>query len=146
MAIDYSPQILAVLKEILKVLKGPDTVIGEYAGWKFEKRGKSVFYNREVTLAGATMNIELPISTAIQLNRIEQYFNSANARSFNVRVYSMVNPAAYVTLDAQTAHTTDSRVNQLGSEFKYRPHKITLEYSAYTVGDKVSIEIQVDEL
>lgn len=143
---DYSQAILEVLKEILSVLNGPAPVIGEYAGWKFEKRGKSVFYNKEITLAGATMNAELPFSGAIQLNRVEQYFNSANARTFNVRVYSKVNPAAYATLDSQSAHTTDSRILQLGSEYKYRPHRLAIEYSSYTVGDKISIEVQVDEL
>ena len=125
----------------------PNKEIGEYNGWTYEKHGKSIVYNRVVTLAGSTIEVELPFSNAIKLNRVEQYFNTTNARTFNVRMYSNIDPSAYADLDTQSGNIGTSRVVQFGAEYKYpSATKLVIDYSSYTADDKAIIQLQVDEL
>lgn len=124
-----------------------DTEYGTINGWDYARKEKSYFFTRELTLAGATISAELPLGKKpMQLNRASMFFNSTNARTFTIRVHSKNNPASYDTLDAAVAHTTDSRILQLGAEYKYRAHKIAFNFSAFTAADIVSLEVQADEL
>lgn len=124
-----------------------DTESGNINGWNYTRKGKSYFFTQELILAGVTMFAELPLGLKpMQLNRTGMYFNTANARTFTERVHSKNNPASYDTLDAAVAHTSDSRILQLGVEYKYRAHKLAFNFSAYTAGDIVSLEVQADEL
>ena len=125
----------------------PIKEIGEFSGWTYEKNGKTAVYNRVLTLTGSTIEVELPFSEAVQLNRVEQYFNTSNARTFNVRMYSNLDPSAYADLDTQSGNTGTSRVVQFGAEYKYpSATKLVIDYSSYTADDKAIIQIQVDEL
>ena len=121
--------------------------IGEFEGWTYRKIDGITVYNRVVVLTGSTKAVKLPFSKGIKLNRIEQWFDSTNARSFNTRLYSGIRTDAYVGLDTQSGHISTSRLVQFGDEFKYpSATKLEINYSSYTADDEVAIQVQVEDL
>ena len=127
----------------------PDIDIGEFEGWKYKRIGKTVVYNRDVTLTGSAQAIELPFSKGIQLNRIEQYAyrpgGSISARTYNTRMHSHINPDAYADLDTQPAVTHTARSVYFCEKYP-TASKLVINFSSTTADDKVSIQVQVDEL
>lgn len=115
-------------------------------GWEEVRSGTTIIYSKEVTLAGATQTETLSLSQTLFLfQHIYMSFNSANARTYNIRQYNAKNIALYTTLDSVTGHTSDSRIVQLGVEHRTRSHKLEWNFSAYTVGDIINIEVAVEE-
>lgn len=132
---------------ILKLLRieEAETTITTYNEWTHTQTGKSHIYQKTITLAGATQTETLPfIGYGHQLNHIFMAFNSANARTFTIDSYGFGNPTLYVRLDNVIGHTTPSRIVQLGAEFKTRVIRLDFNFSAYTVGDVIGIEVQVN--
>ncbi len=130
-----------------KLLNSQEVIITTLNEWYHIIDGKIHIYRTTITLAGATQTLTLPFTGyAHQINHIFMYFNSANARTFNIKEYGFSSPTHYVTLDSQVGHTSDSRIIQLGIEYKTRIQKLEWNFSAYTVGDMISVEVQVDML
>lgn len=115
-------------------------------GWAWHRIGKSWYYNRTVTFAGTTQQIDLFLPRAVQLNRVEQIFDDATSKDYSVRIYPAAS-ANYAELETVTTNTDTSRVLQLGIEFKYpQSTKLSIYYSNYTVGKIVDIRIQADDI
>ncbi len=124
-----------------------DYETGTFNNWTFHRIGNVVTYVRRLTLLTTPNAFELPFLRGVQLNKIEQYFNSANARTFNVRMFGGNTQDAYSELDSQTANTGRSRVLQLGQEYKYpNANKVQFNYSAFTDSDQVEVMVTVEEL
>ena len=147
---DPLARIDAALQIIKDQLAGsPDIDIGEFEGWEYKRIGKTVVYNRDVTLTGSAQTIELPFSKGIQLNRIEQFAyrpgGSISARTYNTRMHSHINPDAYADLDTQSAVTNTARVVYFCDKYP-TASKLVISFSSTTADDKVSIQVQVDEM
>ena len=125
----------------------PVLIDKEYYGWQLKQINGKKTFNRVVTFAGSTMSIELPISGSISLKRIEAWYNSANVKTHNVRMHSHINPDAYAELDAVSATTAVSHIIDMGEGYVYlAPTKLVFNFSAFTVGDKVNIQVQMESL
>ena len=132
----------------LKDLSGEDEGIRGLTaeGWSFYRKGKSVFYEKRLTYAGGTEFLDLQFSIASQINRIEQIWSTADAKSGEIRMYGPGN-TAYTVLDSITADITQSRLLQLGIEYKYIPATILkLYYSATVNADIITVRVQADDL
>lgn len=135
------------LSALTKLTEDEGTTQSIVNGWTKVKKGKAVFYSKDVTLTGSTQTEVVFLERKpIRFNRVGLFFNSANARTFNIRAYNVATATYYNTLDTQTANTATSRILEFGAEYKYHPHKIEFNFSSYTASDIVSIEVQVDEL
>jgi len=116
-------------------------------GWTRTHIGKSWFWSKMITYAGAANTQDLILPTSCQLNRIEQVWDDATAKDFSIRVYTDPGSAAYIELDTQTGNTATSRLLQLGSEYKYPRGSRVRIYSANNTNAKTdTINIQADEL
>lgn len=115
-------------------------------GWDVARSGIVTIYSKEVTLAGSTQTETLPLgNTLLLFQHIYMSFNSANARTYNMRAYNAKTATLYTTLDTVTGHTSDSRIVQLGAEHRSKVHKLEWNFSNYTAGDIINIEVQVEE-
>lgn len=98
-----------------------------------------------VTLAGTTQTVSLNIPIGFRLHRISQFFSAANARTFNIRVFSAptVNKSAYEEIESVTASTALSDIALTDpSEFEYiTPVTIQFNYSSYTATDTIAITV-----
>jgi hypothetical protein len=119
----------------------------EYYEWQVRKVGREVNYLREVTFSDSSISVEIPFSKPIRLKRIEQWFNSTNSRTSNIRMHSHSNPDGYNELDNKTNVTDTTNFVDLGVGFVYlTATKIVFNFSDFTSDDKVNIEVQLEEL
>ena len=119
-------------------------------GWKGYKKGRAFNFEQKVTLAGTSQTVELPLDFACRIDRITQYFNSTNSRTFNIRVFtSRVDTAAYEELDKKSGHATQSRqftpIHPESNKY-LTPRKIQFNYSSYTAADTITILVQVTKI
>lgn len=130
-----------------KIAAEDGTYRGQWGDWSYVKKGKAHFYYRLVTFAGATMNIDLNLPFAFQLNRISQVFNDATARDFEIRVYEDPAIDAYASLLNAAGNTSTSTVSQRGEEYRYENNaRLRMYYANFTADKTVRIRIQVNEL
>jgi len=125
----------------------PVLIDKEYYGWQLKQINGKKTFNQVVTFAGSTMSIELPISGSISLKRIEQWYSSSDVKTFNVRMHSQINPDAYAELDSVSANADISHIIDMGEGYVYlTPTKLVFNFSSYTIGDKVNLQVQLEEL
>lgn len=141
-------QLLVITNEHHNLIHGRTPVfISNFDGWKMKQVGKSYFFDQLVTFTGTTMNINLILPFAFQLNRSEQIFSDATARDFEIQVYSDPSQTAYASLLNSAGNIATSVVAQRGSEYQYPANsKIIHYYANFTAGKTVRIRVQVTEL
>ncbi len=122
------------------------TTRGTTNGWNYLKVGKSWFYERVVTYAGAANTQDIDFLKSVQINRIEQIWDDTTTKDFSIRVFSDT-MISYVELDTQTGNTATSRLLQLGTEYKYPAGSRLRFYSGTNTNAKTNtIRVQADEL
>jgi len=118
-------------------------------GWNKIQIGKSLFYERVITYAGAPgpVTYQLYLKNSSQVNRIEQVWNDATAKDISIRAYPNISGLGYVQLQTLTTDTNTSELLQLGTEFKYPAGaRIDFVYENFTNAKTVQILLQADEL
>ena len=116
-------------------------------GWTTMQVGKSWFFERTITYTGAAQTIDLNISHAFQLNRIEQIWNDATSRDFSIRIFTDPSLVHYVELDTQTSNTALNRIIQAGIEYKYvAGSRLRFYFTNTTLNKTDTVRIQLDEL
>lgn len=98
-----------------------------------------------LTLTGSTYTYNFPIQISKELIRISMYFNTANARTFNVRMFANKDDAnAYDEIMNYAADVSRSRIwfpdNEEAMTY-LRPVRLEFNFSSFTASDTVSVEI-----
>ena len=135
----------------LKLLVTPEsrTYNSVVDGWALTQVGPAYEYQKQVTLTGAAQNIDLTISFAVQLNRVEFFSDDETAKSFSLRVFSgNVTPTSYAELLTVTLDTNIPILQQVGNEYKYlqTPIKIRVAVSASTANKILTVKVACDKL
>lgn len=116
-------------------------------GWNVVRSGTAVIYSKEVTLTGVTQVESLPLNrTLLLFQHVYISFSTTNAKTCNFRTYNASTPTLYTELDNFIGLTDPSRIVQLGVEHKTRSHKLEWNFSTYTAGEVVNIEVTVEEV
>ena len=125
----------------------PILIDKEYYGWQLKQINGKKTFNQVVTFAGSTMSIELPISGSISLKRIEMWYSSSDVKTHNIRMHSMIYPDAYIELDSVSANADIPHIIDMGEGYVYlTPTKLVFNFSSYTIGDNVNLQVQLEEL
>jgi hypothetical protein len=112
----------------------------EYYEWEKYKAGKDENYTRIITLTGSTLSIELPFSNPVNLKQILMWFDSTNARTYNIRLYGFPNPTAYFELKNESGSIATTAFVDLGDGYKLlTPQKLEFNFSDYTADDKLNV-------
>lgn len=149
--------LLNEIKEIRKLIsepKGaavPATSVGKYDVWDFSLYNNHVTFEKENTLdASGEALIILTFPkwfVAWKLMRISLFFNSSNAKSFNIDIYSgkPYTVGKFERFIAKTADTSIRYTYDFGDNYKFPDLvKIEIGITSGTSGDKVASKIVLE--
>lgn len=154
---DFLCKILNEIKEIRKLLgepKGatvPATSVGKYDIWDFSLYNNHVTFEKEDTLnasGGALIVLIIPKwFVAWKLMRLSAFFNTSNAKSFNIDIYSgkPYTVGKFERFISKTADTSIRYTYDFGDNYKFPDLvKIEIGITSGTPGDKVATKIVLE--
>ncbi|WP_143311810.1 hypothetical protein, partial [Candidatus Methanoperedens nitratireducens] len=124
MACHESLNLLEKILNALQILTGEKESVERqqiynFGVWTAKRKGKNVSYEYSAAYAGTTTDLIIDFPKTSQINRIEQMWNDATAKDFDLRTYREGNSAYYTSLNTKAANVDTSIINQLGAEYKY---------------------------